>query len=938
MTSTLETVDQIIATVPISFRPALTSLLQTLATAGEKSSHAREAIRSFKQHKTAGTFPPALNSMQAPSIQCSKEFTATADHSTLSASLGETIKTGKNTILTQMISIKESELKFFIDDCTNLSKSAETFKRKVLTTQSEIQSSYGGAENVPHQLNNDFTNTTALAELLCSRAIQCGYAAHRKVIEKRMQKLSLKQSVDVTMSGDTLDKSSIEKIVNIALNKRNKDAKAQNRKRTSGMEHYALPVAHAFANQASSERRESTSETSNPQGYQTLASQTKRSKRRREIQEEIQELMDQRRPRFRVKDACSYPDSFLDSTEYARLCFVVFNTPVSWFETVRRSNPGVHKHPDVTLPFHIEYAIALNLKHIFHQKPNFSLPSAAFEELTRSIRIRWAMRDAKDDGTFIPKFHIRSDWDPPPAAPHIEEGIAAGKLELLSQVPFMTPDSTNLTTQIEDRMSIGPAYRYLIDHRLLCLITDKNLGIAVVPVNWYDTACRTHIEDGPYDFIKDHISITDIQSELSRIETTALLPQIRKFIASQPCPADLPTFYGIPKIHKSPWTLRPIVPTHAWLTANIGKVVDHLLQPIMRSSFPWILESTKQLVRAISTMRDKRLPDTVFITGDVSAMYTNISQQGIIEALKKTFETFNMDETFFSRKTEKFLLEAVTFINSHCFFQYRGLRFRQNEGIAMGSPCAPVLANIYLGWFEHENLCYLDHTLYGRYIDDIICLQQFPPSATPDVPGPMLKAISASKLNVTWQLDRQSCVFLDLTVYKSDETIQTQLFSKSLNHYQYIPWSSAHPISVKRAFCKAELLRFLVASSTPDTFAYARQTFWHHLHARGYPTSVLSSWFKIVTWLDRDTVLAKAPVERRAPLMLPGQYNPIWDHILVRRIKDAILQKWSTGHVPAQLQDRFITSLARTESLLDYSRNWNKRVLTLHYEDPHSPS
>ena len=836
--------------------------------------------------------------------------------------------------------MKEAELRFFQENCTNPSKCAATFRSKVGAASTSISAAYGVSANVPQKLKNDGDTTLSLAELLCSRAIQCGFALHQKELAKRMKKLSLKESVDQTMTGLGIDTATIEKVVNAALKKRASSSGQTKRKRASSKSSHSTPV-RSDANFPSSGARlqASAKETENSEQKCSPASASKRQRQGWQVQKEIQTLMDMREPHFRVKNAVSYPDAFLDCSNNARFAFVVLNTPIVWFETIRLSNPGVHKHPDITLPSDIEYAIALNLKHIFHSSPNFSLPSIAFDELVRAVRIRWAFRDHKDDGEFLPRFHKKSSWIPPPAAPHIEAGLVAGKQELLSQIPYMSPKATTSSNaEIQDHMSIGPAHQYLIDHQLLCCITDKNLGIAVVPVSWYHECMKNHVRSGPYKWCKEPVDINNIHLELLSIDFNCLPDQLHKFILNQTAPTTLPTLYGIPKIHRQPWAIRPIVPAHAWLTANIGKVIDHLLQPLMRAAFPWILESTRQLSVTLFKLREKHLPDTVFFTGDVTAMYTNISQKGILEALRNTFDTFNNYHHFFSSATEVFILEAVAFVNSNCFFQYDSFQFHQQDGIAMGCPCAPVLANIYLGYHELRNDCHLGHSFYRRFIDDIICARQIPKTSVPTVPRRFLYTATAAALDITWNMSRDSCVFLDLCLFLQDGLIQTRLYSKTLNHYQYIPWSSAHPLSVKRGFCKAELLRFLVASSSPSSFADARRLFWHHLHARGYPISVLTSWFKMVTWEQRSVVLVSKKTERLPPLMLPGQYNPVWDFVLVQRIRNAMLEEWSKEALPASLQVRLITSLSRTVSLHDYSRSWNKRILEQYQNQDESES
>jgi hypothetical protein len=50
----------------------------------------------------------------------------------------------------------------------------------------------------------------------------------------------------------------------------------------------------------------------------------------------------------------------------------------------------------------------------------------------------------------------------------------------------------------------------------------------------------------------------------------------------------IPEFKGLPKVHQTPWTLRPIIPSHSWITASMFQVADYLLRPLVNES-PWIV-------------------------------------------------------------------------------------------------------------------------------------------------------------------------------------------------------------------------------------------------------------------------------------------------------------------------------------------------------------
>ena len=62
------------------------------------------------------------------------------------------------------------------------------------------------------------------------------------------------------------------------------------------------------------------------------------------------------------------------------------------------------------------------------------------------------------------------------------------------------------------------------------------------------------------------------------------------------------------------------------------------------------------------------------------------------------------------------LLAILIFLSNGCFYD-------QVDGVAMGSPFAPVLANFFMG--HHEKLWLNNYwckvLYYRKYVDDIIC-------------------------------------------------------------------------------------------------------------------------------------------------------------------------------------------------------------------------
>ena len=60
-------------------------------------------------------------------------------------------------------------------------------------------------------------------------------------------------------------------------------------------------------------------------------------------------------------------------------------------------------------------------------------------------------------------------------------------------------------------------------------------------------------------------------------------------------------------------------------------------------------------------------------------------------------------------------------------FQFNGKMYDQIDGVAMGSPLAPALANLFLGYYENIWLNSEEGKkviLFKRYVDDIFCIME----------------------------------------------------------------------------------------------------------------------------------------------------------------------------------------------------------------------
>ena len=71
------------------------------------------------------------------------------------------------------------------------------------------------------------------------------------------------------------------------------------------------------------------------------------------------------------------------------------------------------------------------------------------------------------------------------------------------------------------------------------------------------------------------------------------------------------------------------------------------------------------------------------------------------------------------------LKKLLEFATSGTYFLFQGTFYDQIDGVAMGSPLGPVLANLFMGYYETIWLNTFregEIIFYRRYVDDIICL------------------------------------------------------------------------------------------------------------------------------------------------------------------------------------------------------------------------
>lgn len=125
------------------------------------------------------------------------------------------------------------------------------------------------------------------------------------------------------------------------------------------------------------------------------------------------------------------------------------------------------------------------------------------------------------------------------------------------------------------------------------------------------------------------------------------------------------------------------------------------------------------LVRQLEHYRNSgRLSSTtLFVTFDVTNLYTMIPRDGALFTLQKFLSKYAENRRIYGMSIDTITRLARLVLDTNCFV-YENKYYQQIRGGAMGSPFTMTLANIYMwDWeqtlVEHQKS---QHELYGRYV------------------------------------------------------------------------------------------------------------------------------------------------------------------------------------------------------------------------------
>ena len=270
--------------------------------------------------------------------------------------------------------------------------------------------------------------------------------------------------------------------------------------------------------------------------------------------------------------------------------------------------------------------------------------------------------------------------------------------------------------------------------------------------------------------------------------------------------------YGMCKVHKKDNPMRPVVSMIGTPEYQLSKYLDSLIKPNMPDKF--MLYSTDNFLKKLNEFEIR--PNDYCVSFDVTSLFTNVPLKQTIQIIA---DHIYSNEAKLTPTFSKECFIKLLMIATGGMFIYRDEIFRQTDGVAMGNPLAPTLANFFLGYLEKSQIFNTTSDFYPafyvRYVDDIFCI--FRSNVESSEFLNLLNSLHAN-ISFTFEKSNGSLPFLDVNIELKDDGCDTWVFRKETHTSVFLNFWAVAPVKWKSGLISGMLHRAKRICSTPKLF------------------------------------------------------------------------------------------------------------------------
>jgi hypothetical protein len=345
-----------------------------------------------------------------------------------------------------------------------------------------------------------------------------------------------------------------------------------------------------------------------------------------------------------------------------------------------------------------------------------------------------------------------------------------------------------------------------------------------------------------------------------------------------------PVLFCQPKVHKTGMPLRPVISTSNSYNYNLSKYLTNLLEKARTKPNSYIKDSfsfTKLI------QQQKPSNNDFMISLDVESLFTSIPVHESIElAIKTILEKKTMDPSF-TKLEEKDLRQLFELCVTNMPFRFYDELYQQIDGVSMGSPLAPALADLFMTHIESklEQYQHKDKIkTYYRYVDDTFIIMN---DKKRDVDN-LLDYVNSLHQNIKFTCEKENnfeISFLDVKIIRERTKYQTTVFRKKTHTGQLLHWHSCQAKKYKIGLIRTLTFRALSICSSITLLNEECKTIESMLTTNGYPLNLVKR--KIKNTIDRFNS-TKTPNPPKKIFFVPITYHGYETILMTNKIKSMI--------------------------------------------------
>ena len=293
--------------------------------------------------------------------------------------------------------------------------------------------------------------------------------------------------------------------------------------------------------------------------------------------------------------------------------------------------------------------------------------------------------------------------------------------------------------------------------------------------------------------------------------------------------SNLPRLYGLAKTHKQDIPLRPVLSmcgsAYYKIATKISRWLSVIPEARINASSGKVVEDIKGLVLE---------ENEILISFDVTSLYTNAPVEESILMAAQLLYSGKYQEPPIDKDT--FIQLARLCLKNVIMSTGNGL-YRQIEGMAMGSPASPLLANIWMSKFD-KYFTDKKPKMYRRYVDDILTI------IDKNNVDETLEEVNSlhENLNFTHECESEQgeIPFLDMMLLHKGNTVHSTWFSKPTNSGLTLNYIALAPFKYKRSVVRSFVHRIFNSCSDWKYFHSSMEKAKKVLEDNQYPTEFYS--------------------------------------------------------------------------------------------------